>query len=61
MGTKIIYFSALDQNITYLELTVAAANDDDDLDEQCRYCVVFVCKLRLSFLNVLLSLTCLHV
>jgi len=30
-----IYFPALDQNITYLELTVAAADDDDDLDEQC--------------------------
>jgi len=32
---KIIYFPALDQNITYLELTVAAAEDDDNLDEHC--------------------------
>jgi len=33
----LIYFPALDLNITYLELTVAAANDDDDDldDEEC--------------------------
>jgi len=65
-----IYFQALDQNITYLELTVpAAAVDDDDLDEQCLiFCRFCMQKLRssqliekLSFLNVLLSLICLHV
>jgi len=31
---KLFIFPALDQNITYLELTVAAAIDNDDLDEQ---------------------------
>jgi len=31
---KLFIFPALDQNITYLELTVAAANDNDHLDEQ---------------------------
>jgi len=32
---KLKIFPALDQNITYLELSVAAADEDDDLDEQC--------------------------
>jgi len=33
-GKSNYLFPALDQNITYLELTVAAANDNVDLDEQ---------------------------
>jgi len=53
---KLYLFPALDQNITYLELTVDAA-DDDDLDKQCNNCLlssvlnILVFYHHLSFLH----------